>query len=340
MDTKKQRNDRKFNKTREWLYNEYVVKDRSTIELAKECGLTRAGLKSALVKYNIRKPKLNISVSELKQYLDKGMTVKEISEKINCSWTLLYRIMKKNNLSITYVPDFSQYDDTKDKEICSLYLEGLTPDEIGIRVNLSRASVRNHLKHCGINLRSYVEAQFNSLGKEIPKDLKDPITVYNLYVIKKLSKEELGKRYNVDPGTIDRILRDFGIHVRNSSETKIGHKVGAEHPNWQGGITLLYSRLREAFQVQLVPKVKERDNNRCQICGSTEDLCVHHKIPFIDIVNEIIAEYPELDINKDVNAFYDIIVNDERFRDLNNLVTCCKHCHLYVIHGYKENKDK
>ena len=42
------RNKRKFNKTKEWLINEYIVNNRPRKEIAVECGLSEAGLKSLL----------------------------------------------------------------------------------------------------------------------------------------------------------------------------------------------------------------------------------------------------------------------------------------------------
>lgn len=328
------RTDRRFNKSREWLYTEYVTKNRSLKEVARDCGLTSAGLKSTLAKYNIRKPKLEIPVSELKQYLLEGKSVDGIRVIYNCSRNVIYRLMKKHNLTINYKPDYKQYDDNKDKLICAMYLDGISPKDIAKEVGLSHTAIINHLKHCNIPLRTMSEAQWKYMNRDFPSDLQDYNKVYDLYVTQRISKEDLGIRYNVDPSTINRVLRGFNIPIRNNSEAKIGYKIGEAHPNWQGGITPLYARLRQAFQVQLEPLAKERDNNTCQICGSNENLCVHHKKPFIDIVKEIKDEHPTLDIKENVNELYSIAVNDNKFRDLNNLITCCKDCHLYVLHGF------
>ena len=54
----------KFTKTKEWLEEEYVIKNRPRQEIADECGLTLAGLKSLLAKLNIKKEKLESLVNQ------------------------------------------------------------------------------------------------------------------------------------------------------------------------------------------------------------------------------------------------------------------------------------
>lgn len=158
MYNKTARTDRKFNKSRDWLYEEYVVKNRSLKEVASDCGLTSAGLKNALAKYGISKPKLEISISELEQYLEEGKSVEEICKIFKCQESSIYRRMKANGLTIHYKPDFKQYDDTNDELICSLYFDGFSPEEIGREIGVSRTSIKNHLIHYGITLRSYADA--------------------------------------------------------------------------------------------------------------------------------------------------------------------------------------
>jgi hypothetical protein len=67
--------------------------------------------------------------------------------------------------------------------------------------------------------------------KEFPQDLRDKDLVYDLYINQKLSKKDLGEKYNCDPDVIDRILHEFKIPVRNNSESKIGLRIGENHPN-------------------------------------------------------------------------------------------------------------
>ncbi len=61
-------------------------------------------------------------------------------------------------------------------------------------------------------------------------------------------------------------------------------------------------------------------------------LNVHHITAFADIVQQIRQEHNDIDINDTSgrSQMYAIIVNDERFLDLDNLITLCKDCHIKV----------
>ena len=333
MYNKTPRSDRKFDKTREWLYEEYVIKNRSRKEIAAECCLTLAGLKNTLDKYGILKPKLKIPISELGAYLEVGKSVDDICDIYHCKRSSVYRRMKENNLTIHYKPDFKQYDDINDELICQLYLDGFSTTQIGKQFNMSHRTVLNHLKHCGINRRTLSQSHWTYKQKTTPTEFKSYEAMYDLYIVQKLSKKDLGEKFNCDPCVIDRVLHELNIPIRNNSESKVGLKTSEEHPNWQGGITPLHLRLREYFKVNQAPKVLKRDEYKCQICGKTGTLHVHHIKPFAQILKRIVLEHPELDVEKGVNELYNIAIHDAEFCDMNNLITYCKKCH-YKVHGF------
>lgn len=333
MYNKASRSDRKFNKTREWLYEEYVIKNRPRKEIAVECGLTLAGLKNALDKYGISKPKLEIPISELEAYLEEGKSVDDICDIYHCNRSSVYRRMKENNLTIHYRPDFKQYDDTNDELICQLYLDGFSTTQIGKQFNMTHRTILNHLEHCGLNRRTLSQSQWTYKQKATPIEFESYEAMYDLYIVQKLSKKDLGERFNCDPCVVDRVLQELNIPIRNNSESKVGLKTGEEHPNWQGGITPLHLRLREYFKVNQAPEILKRDEYKCQICGKTGTLHVHHIKPFAQILKRIVLEHPELDVEKDVNKLYDIAIHDVEFCDMNNLISYCKECH-YKAHGF------
>lgn len=98
-------------------------------------------------------------------------------------------------------------------------------------------------------------------------------------------------------------------------------------------------RLREVFKVQQVPVILKRDGYKCARCGNKHSLQVHHIRHFSDILNQLLINNPELDPIKDQNKLYEKALNMPEFTDLNNLITYCKECHLFYIHGYKHNSQ-
>lgn len=266
----------KFNKSKEWLIEEYVIKNRPRTEVATECGLTVAGLKSLLIKLGIKKEKLIIKKDILESLIEQGKHVDEIASELNCSETSIYRYLKKYNLKIIADPRLvSQYDNTNDSEIIRLYLEEkMSTTKIGEIFGMTHTSVKNHLVHCGVAIRSYCEAQFAYNKKEYPKEFYDKDFIYDLYINQRKSKKDIGDMFNCSPDVIDRVLKNFNIPIRGTGEAHIGLMIGDKHPNWKGGVTSLYRRLREFFKVQQVTKVLARDHYCCQYdgCGNKKDL--------------------------------------------------------------------
>ncbi len=335
------RNKRKFNKTKEWLIEQYIILDRPRKEIAKACGLSEAGLKSLLSEWKIFKEKFTISKVELKALVDQKLSVIDIAEKLSCSETSVYRYLKKYDLKVLAEPKtYEQYDSSNDEKIVKMYDEGKSSTEIAKHFGITHNTVLTHLEHCGVKRRDYSESQWIFNQKDFPENLKNKDLIYDLYINQKLSKKDLGEKYNCDPRVIDRVLKEFNIPIRDISESRIGLYTGENHPNWQGGITGLHYRLREAFYVQQVPKVLYRDNYKCQLCGSKKDLHVHHIKHFKTIFHRILDEHADLDPIKDQNQLYEIALQDKEFTDLNNLVTYCKECHFYKIHKYQRKEEK
>lgn len=91
---------------------------------------------------------------------------------------------------------------------------------------------------------------------------------------------------------------------RNNSKAQIGRIAGEKNPNWKGGISPLYEKIRKNFDYKnWRRKIFERDNFTCQMCDKIGGkLRAHHIKSF--------SEYPEL-----------------RF-DINNGITLCESpCH-------------
>lgn len=223
--------------------------------------------------------------------------------------------------------------------MCQLYLDGFSCTSLAKEFNVSHKTILNHLNHCNIPIRNASECQWVYNQKEFPEELKNYDFIYDLYIIQRLSKKDLGLKFNCDPCVIDRVLKAFEIPIRGCSEAQIGIQSGEKHWNWKGGITPLARRLREYFGVHQVLKVLERDHYTCQMCGNKKQLHVHHIKHFSDILKRILKENSDLDPVNNINELYNIAIKDKEFCDLNNLITYCKECHYSKIHGYNLKAD-
>lgn len=85
---------------------------------------------------------------------------------------------------------------------------------------------------------------------------------------------------------------------------------GSDHWNWKGGISIINDNRDSALYKEWRKNVYQRDNYKCQYCGSKEKLNAHHLKSW--------KKYPEL-----------------RY-DINNGITLCEKCHiqLHQQNGY------
>lgn len=114
---------------KDWLYNEYVVKGKSSVEIAKNLGCTRPTILKWLRKHNIKIKSLQESILQAKgsynrkyaneewlsdKYLNCWMSVQEIAEECNTDTDTIYRwlhkfnipVRNKSTLPISLPPDF------------------------------------------------------------------------------------------------------------------------------------------------------------------------------------------------------------------------------------------
>lgn len=278
-------------------------------------------------------------VDSIKTLYENNVTVNDISNMLKISTKVIYRYAKefgwKRSKSMM---SREQYCDIFDSDIVKMYNNGMSTTEIGRHLGLSHRTVAKHLRHNGIELRGLSDSQFAHNKKEKPQELLDYQTMYDMYVVNRLSKKEIAIRFNVAPHVIDRILKSFNIHVRNSSESKVGLFAREKHPKWKGGISGIYPTLRQYFSGLMTNKILERDNHTCQMCGSHKKLHIHHIKPFKVIFDEILSEYPQYNLNDNLKEILEIMKYDSRFLDENNLITYCRDCHLYKVHGYKKKE--
>lgn len=336
---------------KEWLYNEYVTKDRATYDIANEYGCKQNTIQQWLRTFGIKKPIKRHTRRDVPEYskyenlyecyVVKEMTASQIAEKYGVSYDTIRVHLIDVGLFVPTTPHKPLTSEQQD-DIVRLYtVEKLSTVAIGKMYGISARCVRRCLiRHC-VDRRNLSEATFLYNGVEKPHELLDRDFLYKEHWENGRSCTEIAEELGVDPGTVRRNMHSMGLRTRNNSESKIGIMCGEKHPNWKGGVTPLVRLLREFCKVNISAKVFKRDGYVCQMCGKkTAVLHAHHIIPFSEIVKTICDENSQLSPSKpnEAQILYDIITKDERFLDTDNLITLCRDCHLFVVHGYTRNK--
>ncbi len=194
----------------------------------------------------------------------------------------------------------------------SLYLNrGLTIRQVAQEMEMSPTTLRRKMKAFGIQSRNP--------GPERETWWQTEDYLRSKYVDERLSTIAIADLVQSTPSTVKTWLEKFGIDRRGQgshwkgqrlsesarrkmSAAKKGRYLGADNPNWKGGEVSDDARQRRSYKAKKWREtVLERDNFTCQECGSTEQLHVHHILPF--------ADHPE------------------RRWDINNGLTVCVSCH-------------
>lgn len=324
---------------KDWLYNEYVVKDRSTKSISEEYGCKRNTIQCWLYKFGIKKEIKHHEMTYNKPYQNKGYLIEQhiINKKS------IAQIAKENNVSGDCITHFCKKFGVKTWRTCPTYK--LTQEDINKVIELYRCGVstyrlsqyfgvgtpqiRKYLKLNNIEIRNIKDSYYVNRTTESNEKLYNKEWLQQQHFVLNKSCKQLAKELNCDPNTVRRHMKNLGITPKNNSQSKIRLLIGDKHPNWKGGITPLNLLLREYFQTNLIPKILKRDNYTCQECGiKYTQLHVHHIKKFSEITKTIMSEHSELNAIDNKYELYLIIVNDKRFLDLDNLITLCKQCHI------------
>ncbi len=107
---------------------------------------------------------------------------------------------------------------------------------------------------------------------------------------------------------------------------------GERHPRWQGGISTLTDMIRRNLWEVWTKPIMQRDEYKCQICGTNKTVHVHHLKTLKDIRKRVLMHYPTLSLEIDREIIAYLVV---AFHNLNEGVTVCKKCHI-MLH-YSDN---
>ena len=336
---------------KEWLYEEYIIKNRAVEDIAGDYGCSPATIEKAANVQGLKRPPLpkkkktppkpyEDKETLRRLYFDEGKNLTEIGKILGCSSDTIRVKMKGFGLPIKEF-SFGKLDGVDLKE---LYInQKLSTTKIGEMFGVTHSAVRRALSKQGIQARSLKDSQYAYQGRERNPLLEDREWLHEEYVVKRRGASEIGRELGHSLRVVQNALRELGIHVRDDRESKIGLMIGDKHPNWKGGVTPLNLLCREFFETNLRPIVAARDKYTCQKCGKEHcRLHVHHIIPLNFITEQIVSEHSEVDVGTPEGqlGMYQIIVSDERFTNLDNMITYCRECHIkeHQKYGLRDKK--
>ena len=180
------------------------------------------------------------------------------------------------------------------------------------------------LQHLGMKASKQTKKKMSKLHKGLLLGEKSPMWGKHLSAEtkEKLRQSSLGRKHR--PESIEKIRKANTGKKRTDemkkriSLAKMGINTGKNHPNWKGGITLLYTSIRTSTTYNLWRKaVFIKDHFQCQDCGkiSSPDMNAHHLHPFIKLMRDY-----------DIRSVGQAIKTEELW-DINNGITLCYKCH-------------
>ena len=330
---------------KDWLFNQYITLDKSTQQIADEYGCKRSTLQKHLLNHEIKKDnvKRTHKIKHLYQekdflyshHIDQNLTMTEIAKIAGCSGDTIRNYLLKYDIPIHHEKPRGNIEDF---DIKHLYCEeGLSVYSIGKLTGCGDKTIVSRLTKMGVKIRDLSYAQLNRFDKELNPLLLDKEWLSENYIDKNISAQEIGEQLNHAPRTIRRFLKKNNIKLRDNAESKIGLMTGDSHWNWQDGKSSLNALCREYYNTNIARLASKRDKYTCQLCGKTHTILhVHHdKYSFKEIIDRILLENSDLSISKNKEQLYEIIIHDEVFNDIDNLITYCRDCHWFKIHKYK-----
>lgn len=198
--------------------------------------------------------------------------------------------------------------------------EKLSAHRLSCEYGTTDDAIKKRLKARGIHVRDYSESQ---TSESVSAYLKDEKWLRQKYLEENLSTRQIAEIIGCNSSSVVRRLNSFGIREQSHRGR---YKVNLRYDH-------SFIKSLRGFNTKVLNSViLKRDRFKCSLCGKSDTtLHVHHIRPLPEIINEILAEHPDLDpYDSDQAAqLFEIITKDSRFIDENNLITLCEGCHAY-----------
>ncbi|MBS4914181.1 MAG: helix-turn-helix domain-containing protein [Veillonella sp.] len=188
------------------LFQLYVEEKQSSWMIAKKLHCSQDTIVRRLHEYRIpiRTRKLELPMDEVVTLYRKGIGVKQLAQRYQCSHTTLAnRLRKAGVLRYVKSPKNTKFSPAMERRIARLYKSGQSANQIAKDLRVSRWLVLAALRRLGIRIRHS--------NKRIAVNVDE---LMYLYKVHGYSTTDLESIYNVKAGTIGERLKERGVKLR------------------------------------------------------------------------------------------------------------------------------
>ncbi len=318
-----------------YLFQSFIVENKSVQQIADECGTTVAAVSWQLYVNGIKRNGNKLSRAKLEElYVNTDNSINKVAEILGTNSALVSRYLDMYGIEKVTKPS-TKYDDSRDAEWIDLYVnKRMSAAQIALMYNTSHRVVLDHLRRNGIQTRSMQVAQRYANGNySLHPDLFNPEVMIRLHHGYHYHIAVIADLYRCDIRIVQQNFNKMGIKIynqRNILEAPPVINGAIDH----GFETSLSMRARAYCVSAINPIILDRDNYCCRVCGSYENLEVHHHIlSFPQIIFTVVDMNPHLSITENIAELYELVKIDPLFNDQDNMVTLCSNCH-HKIHTH------
>ena len=257
-------------------------------------------------------------------YVNQKKTMKDIAKILGVKYSAVHSYI--NEYKINRKEDPRRLNIDKDILYNLWVIDKKSKDEIMEIVGCCKQTLDKYLKYFDI------ESKYCNFSDGY---------ICNEYVNNFKSTRQIANETEIPYNRVRDILIKNGIELRNKSACQCVYFENKEDK--MDIVSFDFSKLQTQsslkrrcqhfFKEHIAKPIKKRIG-RCEICGEVNNLHAHHIVPQSKILSQIINE----NNNKSDDELYEIVINDNRFLDINNIKVVCEKCHYTICHPYLKYK--
>lgn len=140
---------------------------------------------------------LKLNINDIIALYKDGVSVKKISERYNCSDTTIRNKLRQNGVKLKN----KRITKEKSQQIATMYNSGADVKDLAKLFGLNPVTIRKHIKKHGIELRNNMIILSENQLREIKNLLATNVSL-----------SEIGRRYNLSPSSIGKVLERYGVY--------------------------------------------------------------------------------------------------------------------------------